>query len=105
MKKSNFIFGAGMLVLLSFSTASTHQEESGHPEFVLLDYDGNEVVLESSVPYSPRNTCGQCHDYDTITLAYHFQQGRSDSHGKMLVSDDKDPKKPWLISHGMYGKW
>jgi hypothetical protein len=100
-----FIFAAGIFFLFSFPAASTDQEESEHSEFVLLDYEGNEVLPESTVPYSPRNTCGECHDYDAITLAYHFQQGRTDSRGNLLVNDDKDPKRPWLISHGMYGKW
>ncbi len=105
MKKSIFILTAGMFVLFSFAAASTDQEDFEHPEIVLLDYEGNDVALDGTVPYSPRNTCGECHDYDAITLAYHFQQGRTDSHGNLLVNDDKDPKKPWLISHGMYGKW
>ncbi|MFZ7113139.1 MAG: hypothetical protein ACOWYE_15765 [Desulfatiglandales bacterium] len=106
MKKSTFIFfAAGILLLFSFPVVSTDKVEFEHPEFVLLDYEGNEVNLESSVPYSPRNTCGECHDYDAITLAYHFQQGRADSRGNLLVSDAMDPRKPWLISRGMYGKW
>jgi hypothetical protein len=26
-------------------------------------------------PYSPKQTCGQCHDYENITQGYHFTQG------------------------------
>ena len=92
MKKSTFsFFAVGILFLLSFPAVSTDKTESEHPEFVLVDYEGNEVNLDSSAPYSPRNTCGQCHDYDGITLAYHFQQGRADSRGNLLVNDAKNP--------------
>jgi hypothetical protein len=70
-----------------------------------MDYEGNEILPESNTPYSPKNTCGQCHDYDGITNAYHFQQGRTNGHGKLTVRDDKDSRNPWLISNGMYGKW
>lgn len=80
-------------------------EEEPHPEFALMDYDGNEISLDSNVPYSPKNTCGECHDYDAITNAYHFQQGRTDADGHIIVSDDLDSRNPWLISRGMYGKW
>ena len=76
-----------------------------HPPIVLLDHDGNEISLDSQAPYSPKQTCGECHDYDLITNAYHFQQGRTDADGNIVVRDDLDPKNPWLISRGMYGKW
>jgi hypothetical protein len=56
------------------------------------------------VPYSPRKTCGACHDYDQITKGYHFQQGRTDGAGKIMVSDTFDSKYPWNLSSGMYGK-
>jgi hypothetical protein len=42
-------------------------EEEPHPEITLIDYDGNEISPDSNVPYSPKNTCGECHDYDAIT--------------------------------------
>ena len=60
-------------------------EEEPHPEITLIDYDGNEISLDSNVPYSPKNTCGECHDYDAITNAYHFQQGRTDAGISSLV--------------------
>ena len=79
--------------------------DSTHPPIVLMDHDGNELSLDDPIPYSPRKTCGECHDYDAITNAYHFQQGRTDAEGNIAVHDDLDPKNPWLISRGMYGKW
>jgi hypothetical protein len=105
MRMRTFCFAASILFVISVSAASIGEEESEHPEFSLLDYAGNEIGPGSTAPYSPKNTCGMCHDYDSITLAYHFQQGRSDSKGNLLVDDAMDSKSPWLISHGMYGKW
>ena len=71
----------------------------------MFDYNGNKIFLASNIPYSPKNTCGECHDYDAITNAYHFQQGRTDAKGNIIIRDDMDSKNPWLMSHGMYGKW
>ncbi len=62
-----------------------------HPAVQLLDRDGNPIVsqLDSSdtIPaaggsvykagpaYSPKQTCGKCHDYNSVTKAYHFREG------------------------------
>ena len=92
-------------VLVLFAAATAAASASEHPAIVLKDHDGNEISLDSHVPYSPKQTCGECHDYDMITNAYHFQQGRTDAEGNIIVRDDLDPKNPWLISMGMYGKW
>ena len=50
-------------------------------------------------PYSPRQTCGACHNYDEITKGYHFQQGWD------RIKDDFNPKRPWVLSDGMLGKF
>jgi hypothetical protein len=50
-------------------------------------------------PYSSRQTCGACHDYDQITKGYHFQQGWD------RIKDDFNKQKPWLLSDGMMGKF
>jgi hypothetical protein len=50
-------------------------------------------------PYSTRQTCGACHDYDKITKGYHFQQGWD------RIKDDFSKKKPWVLSDGMMGKF
>ena len=57
------------------------------------------------MPYSPKKTCGGCHDYNQITNGYHFQQGRTDGTRKIVISDTFDPKYPWNLSTGMYGKY
>ena len=94
--------GCVVVFLLSlFGTALATE----HPPIVLMDHDGNEISLDSQVPYSPKKTCEECHDYDLITNAYHFQQGRTDADGNIIVRDDLDSINPWNISRGMYGKW
>jgi hypothetical protein len=68
-----------MSVLVVIFAPDLHEATEGepHPEIILIDYDGNEITLESNIPYSPKNTCGECHEYDAITNAYHFQQESS----------------------------
>ncbi len=62
-----------------------------HPAVQLLDRNGNPIVSQLSSAdtitaangsvykagpaYSPRQTCGKCHDYDAVTKAYHFREG------------------------------
>jgi hypothetical protein len=104
MKTGIFFILSVLVVLLSPGLGCTADEE-GHPEITLMDYDGNEISLKDNIPYSPKNTCGECHDYDAITNAYHFQQGRTDAEGNIIVGDDMDSRNPWLLSRGMYGKW
>lgn len=52
------------------------------PPFVLRDEDGNVINpltgQNADRPYSPKMTCGACHDYDKITQGYHFTQGRGE---------------------------
>jgi hypothetical protein len=79
-------------------------QEKPHPKIDLKGYDGSSLSIESKLPYSPKKTCGACHDYDRITRGYHFQQGRMDGKGNLSVSDSYDPKYSWNLSSGMYGK-
>jgi len=55
----------------------------------------------ASQPYSPLQTCGasKCHDSTFISQGYHFQQGRE------RLRDDFDPRRPWVLSDGMFGKY
>ncbi len=41
----------------------------------MTDNDGNPVEYAAGPAYSPRGTCGSCHDYTAINKAYHFMQG------------------------------
>ncbi len=77
-----------------------------HPDVLLLDRFGNALDATATEPYSPRNTCGRCHDVDRIARGYHFQQGRTDAAGNIVTKDDYfgDGRK-YIRSAGMYGKW
>jgi hypothetical protein len=77
-----------------------------HTNILLKDHEGNAIQLGSNVPYSPRETCGACHDVDEIANGYHFQQGRTDATGAIVMKDDfNNDGRDWLKSAGMYGKW
>jgi hypothetical protein len=94
-----------VIASLSFSPPSLIlSRATEHEKIILRGFDGNPLTLESRGPYSPRKTCGSCHDYNRITLGYHFQLGRTDGAGKIVVSDTFDQKYPWNLSSGMYGK-
>ncbi|HHH39830.1 MAG TPA: cytochrome C, partial [Sedimenticola sp.] len=71
-----------------------------HPAIPLLDEQGMHV-LESGKPYSPRMSCGTggCHDYESITHAFHFETGRDEA------SDDfgEQTGLPQLVSPGYFG--
>ncbi len=72
------------------------------PPFHLRNDDG-EIInpitgVNADQPYSTRQTCGKCHDYDKITSGYHFQQGWD------VIKDDFNKEKPWMLSDGMFGK-
>ena len=103
--KKRISFILSVFVFLFSPDLCRAAEEEPHPEITLMDCDGNEISLDSNIPYSPKNTCGECLDYDAITNAYHFQQGRTDSDGNIIVGDDLSSRLPWLVSRGMYGKW
>lgn len=46
-------------------------------------------------PYSPKNTCKKCHDYDRIVQGYHFSTADQRRHGR--------PGEPWLWTHRRTG--
>ncbi len=72
------------------------------PPFFLKDQDGNIIDpvhgINTAVPYSPKKTCGQCHDYDRITSGYHFQQGADEK-----LSPELAAMYPWMRTPGQYG--
>ncbi|MHC4956420.1 MAG: hypothetical protein ACYTGZ_21470 [Planctomycetota bacterium] len=77
-----------------------------HTNIVLKDREGFAIEVGSTVPYSPRETCGACHDIDEISNGYHTQQGRTDEHGNVHAKDNFfNDGRTWLKSDGMYGKW
>lgn len=77
-----------------------------HSQIVLRDRLGTPLTTASTEPYSPRQTCGACHDVDEIANGYHFQQGRTNAFGSIQTKDDFFADgRDWLKSPGMYGKW
>lgn len=90
-------------VILIVSAADLYARDRACVPFFLRTEDGkiiNPLTGENAdQPYSPRQTCGACHNYDEITKGYHFQQGWD------RIKDDYNPKKPWVLSDGMMGKF
>jgi hypothetical protein len=72
------------------------------PPFNLYDEDGNLIDpmhdINATMPYSPKQTCGKCHDYNKITEGFHFQQGKGESPTPTMVQ-----RYQWVTSPGNYG--
>jgi len=72
------------------------------PPFQLRDEEGNVINPvageNADKPYSPKQTCGKCHDYDKITQGYHFMQGK----GEEPTADQK-ARCLWASTPGNYG--
>ena len=71
-----------------------------HEDIWLKNEQGQRITptRNSADAYSPHRTCGTCHGYMTITSGTHFQQGFDE------MKDGYDPKRPWVLSPGMFGK-
>jgi hypothetical protein len=54
---------------------------------MMQDNDGNPVQYAAGPAYSPKATCGKCHDYTAINKAYHFMQGALPG---TAISEDRD---------------
>jgi len=72
------------------------------PPFNLYDEDGNIIdpvhEINAEKPYSPKQTCGKCHDYDKITQGFHFQQGKDE-----VTSGTLAERYQWVSNPGNYG--
>jgi len=129
MKKAlSLICAAGILILLPLVAIAAH------PPVVLYDYQGNRIidqlsdsdtvtaangsVYKQGPAYSPKMTCGKCHDYNSITKAYHFREGTNPGPNGGLsdtwVSENRNtnPLQKYLtnayghlLSSGQYGAW
>lgn len=72
------------------------------PPYFLYDEDGGIINpvkgINSDKPYSPRQTCGKCHDYEKITQGFHFQQGKDETPDQTMES-----RYQWVSHPGNYG--
>lgn len=72
-----------------------------HPQFALLDEQGQNV-LDTNLPVSTMNTCGQCHDTAFIeSHSFHADLGLSD----FGEADPSNYAHPWDQSKGLFGQW
>lgn len=71
-----------------------------HEDIWLKNEMGQRITptRNSADAYSPHRTCGTCHGYMTITSGTHFQQGFDE------MRDGYDPKRPWILSPGIFGR-
>lgn len=103
-----------------------------HPRVVLLDENGNPIINQlnkndkivaanGSVyyrgpAYSPKMTCGKCHNYNDINKAFHFRTGAGPNgegvsdHWSAEHKDDPTYKYlanayGYILSPGQYGAW
>lgn len=70
------------------------------PPFHLRGEDGAIIDPGQSPapPYSPKQTCGACHDYEKITAAYHFTQGLGEE-----PTETQKARIGWASSPGNHG--
>lgn len=72
------------------------------PPFHLRDEDGQIIDPvkgeNASRPYSPKMTCGGCHNYDKITQGYHFTQGMGEA-----PTAEQSARHGWTSSPGNFG--
>ncbi len=72
------------------------------PPFYLMDERGDAIDpvhnINADQPYSPKQTCGKCHDYNKTTEVFHFQQGRGEKPNPLTAE-----RCLWVTSPGNYG--
>lgn len=88
---------------------------AAHYGIVLKDSAGNVIPVGGTAAYSPKQTCGNCHQYDLIEQhSYHALIGSNELKGFNPFnpnSADKYKKgvatkgKSWVQSPGHVGKW
>ena len=88
MKIKIGVLALACILFVAFFSISYSDKIFEHPSVPLLDVQGKKIASGSSTPYSPRTTCGKCHNIDKITKGYHFQEGRTDGSGNIVMKDN-----------------
>ncbi|HEB69119.1 MAG TPA: hypothetical protein ENI88_05800 [Desulfobulbus sp.] len=76
----------------------------------------NGSVYMAGPPYSPKQTCGSCHNYQAVTRAFHFREGtgpRGENVSDHWSDENKDGTLykylanayAYIVSPGEYGAW
>ncbi len=92
---------ATILLIATDSTIQAQEDTPIHPQFPLLDGEGNHVA-NSGQPLSTMETCGSCHDTEFITThSFHTDVGLS----ALTEPGMQENGQPWDISPGLFGKW
>ena len=94
---------AGLTVMAGLTGTTVFAQDGPpiHPQFPLLDSEG-ESVVESGEPLSTMTTCGACHDTEFIAShSFHSDVGFS----SLTEPGAQDAVQPWDISPGLFGKW
>ncbi|MEM8910807.1 MAG: cytochrome c3 family protein [Planctomycetota bacterium] len=55
----------------------------------LYDVNNRKITADSDQPYSTRNTCGRCHDFETISHGWHFNAFANEIHSGRI-------SEPWI---------
>ena len=100
MKKIDLLIIAFVMIFLGISW-SGEAAAGTHLDVWLKNERGDRISpgRNDSDPYSPRKTCGVCHNYSVINIGYHFQQGFD------KINDRFDARRRWHLSPGMFGRW
>ncbi len=80
------------------STRFAHSDsESRYVHWIdLYDTSNRKITPASTLPYSPQNTCGRCHDYEAISHGWHFDAFAAES-------KQGRPSEPWVWTDARTG--
>lgn len=85
---------------LTAADGSKFAHSDGNARFLhhihLYDANNRRIDPDSTTPYSSMNTCGRCHDYETISHGWHFNAFLPDS-------DDGREGEPWIWTDARTG--
>ncbi|TWU19441.1 hypothetical protein [Allorhodopirellula heiligendammensis] len=69
---------------------ASSDSDAGYVHWIdLYDTSNRKITADSTLPYSPQNTCGRCHDEQTISHGWHFN-------AFALGSTQGRPSEPWI---------